>query len=90
MDAFVQPVSVPNEAKNAVEIVVYIKESLGEEQRQNLVTELQNARGIISAEFCPLRYHLVVARYDRDAINSQDVLNSFNALNVDARLIGPI
>jgi len=90
MDAVVQPVSTPNEAKNAVEIVVYIKESLGEEQRQYLVTELESARGIISAEFCPLRYHLVVARYDRDAVNSQDVLNSFNSLNVDARLIGPI
>jgi methyl coenzyme M reductase subunit D len=90
MDAVVQPVSVLNESRNAVEIVIYIKELLGEEQRQNLVTQLEGARGIISAEFCPLRYHLVVARYDRDAVNSQDVLKSFNALNVDARLIGPI
>ena len=90
MDAIAQPVSVPNEAKNAVEIVVYVKEELGEEQRQNLVTELESARGIISAEFCPLRYHLVVARYDRDVVSSQDVLKSFNSPNVEAKLIGPI
>jgi hypothetical protein len=90
MDAVVQPVSVPDQARNTVEIVVHIKEELGDEQRKNLVSELEGARGIISAEFCPLRFHLVVARYDRDIVNSQDVLASFNALNVEARLIGPI
>jgi len=90
MDAVVQPVTVPNEAKNIVEIVIYIKEELGEEQRQYLVTELEGAEGIMGAEFCPLRYHLVVARYDRDIVSSQDVLKSINSLNVEARLIGPI
>jgi hypothetical protein len=90
MDQVVQHVSTPALAKNAVEIVVHIKEELGEEQRNNLVTALESAEGVIGAEFCPLRYHLVVARYDRDAVTSQDVLKSFNALNVEARLIGPI
>ena len=35
-------------------------------------------------------YHLVVASYDRGAVSSLDVLKSFNALNVEAKLIGPI
>ena len=90
MDQVVQHVSTPALAKNAVEIVVHIKETLDEEQRKNMVTALEDAKGIIGAESCPLRYHLVVARYDRDAISSQDVLKAFNALNVEARLIGPI
>jgi hypothetical protein len=90
MDQIVQPMPVLNEAKNAVEIVVYIKEELEEGQRNNLVAALEGAEGIIGAEFCPLRYHLVVARYNRDAVSSQDVLKSFNALNVEAKLIGPI
>ena len=90
MDQVVQHVSTPALAKNAVEIVVHIKETLDEAQRNNVVTALEGAQGIIGAEFCPLRYHLVVARYDREAISSQDVLKAFNALNVEARLIGPI
>ena len=88
MDYVVQPVS--NEAKNSVEIVVHIKEDLGEEQRNNIISALENAEGITGAEFCPLRYHLIVASYDRDVISSQDVLKNFNSLNVEAKLIGPI
>ena len=88
MDQVVQPMT--NVARNAVEVVVHINEDLGEEQRQNLVSALENADGILKAEFCPLRYHLVVAQYDRTLVSSQDVLKSFNSLNVNARLIGPI
>jgi hypothetical protein len=88
MDQVVQPIQ--DEAKNAVDVVVHINEDLGEAQRKNLVSALENTNGIISAEFCPLRYHLVVARYDRNIVSSLDVLNSFNSLNVNARLIGPI
>jgi hypothetical protein len=88
MDQVVQPIS--NEAKNAVEVVVHINEDLVEEQRKNLVSALENSDGIIRAEFCPLRYHLVLAKYDRNIVSSQDVLKSFNSLNVSARLIGPI
>ena len=71
--------------------LLYIyKEDLDEEQRKNLVSALGNAEGIIGAEFCPLRYHLIVASYDRNVVSSQDVLKSFNSLNVQAKLIGPI
>jgi hypothetical protein len=88
MDTVVQPIS--NEAKNTVEIIVHVKEDLREEQRNNIISALENAEGIIGAEFCPLRHHLVVASYDRDVISSQDVLKNFNSLNVEAKLIGPI
>ena len=66
------------------------KEDLGEEQRKNIVSALENAEGITGAEFFPLRYHLIVASYDRNVISSQDVLKNFNSLNVEAKLIGPI
>jgi phosphoribosyl-ATP pyrophosphohydrolase len=88
MDMAVQ--HMPIEAKNAVEIILHIKEDLGEEQRQALVSAMEGANGIMAAEFCPLRYHLIVASYDRDAVSSLDVLKSVNSLNVEAKLIGPI
>jgi len=88
MDQAVQHVS--NEAKNAVEVVVHISEDLGEEQRNLVVSALEKAEGIIGAEFCLLRNHLVLTKYDKDVYSSQDVLKSFNSLNLKAKLIGPI
>ena len=88
MDQAVQ--YIPNEARHAVEIVVYISKDLGKEQRNLVVSALEKTNGIIGAEFCPSRNHLVLAKYDKDIFSSQDVLKSFNSLNLDAKLIGPI
>ncbi len=85
-----QAIDMPNDAKNAVEIVVYIRKDLGDEQRNHVVSALEQIDGIIGAEFCPLRNHLVLARYNKNIFSSQDVLKSFNSLSLDARLIGPI
>ena len=79
-----------NEARNAVEIVVHISESLDDMQRNNLIATLENEDGIVSAEFCPLRYHLMLVRYDRGKYSSQDVLGAVSDQKLQARLIGPI
>ena len=81
---------MPIEAKNVVEIVVYIKKDLEEEQQNLVVSALEKTDGIIGAEFCLLRNHLMLAKYDKDIFSSQDVLKSFNSLNIEAKLIGPI
>lgn len=78
------------EPDHSVEIVIHITETLGEERRKDLVAALEEEESIISAEFCPLRYHLILVRYDRDIISSQDVLNRVESKNYDARLIGPV
>jgi hypothetical protein len=59
-------------------------------QRNNLVVALENEDSIVSAEFCPLHYHLMLVRYDRDQYSSQDVLGAVSAQKLQARLIGPI
>ena len=59
--------SIKQEPDQSVEIVVHITETLAEEKRADLVSALENNDGIISAEFCPLRYHLMLVRYDRSA-----------------------
>jgi len=81
---------LPAEEKCAVEVVVYIKKSLGEEQQDLVISALEQTNGIMGAEFCVMRNHLVLAKYDKDVMSSQDVLKSFNSLNLEARLIGPI
>jgi cell division protein FtsX len=85
-----QAIDLPKDAKSAVEIVVYIRKELGDEQRNHVISALEKIDGIIGAEFCPLRNHLVLARYNKNIFSSQDVLKSFNSLSLDARLIGPI
>ena len=82
--------SVSQEPDHSVEIVVHIDESLDETRRTRLVDALQNIDGIISAEFCPLRYHLLLVRYDRETFTSQDVLGQVNDQGVHAVLIGPV
>lgn len=82
--------SIENEPEHTVEIVVHVSENLDDRQRNNLVAALKSEEGIVSAEFCPLRYHLMLVRYDREQYSSQDVLGSVSAQKLQARLIGPV
>ena len=82
--------SVETYPDHTVEIVVHITETLGEKQREELVAALESNGGITTAEFCPLRYNLMLVRYDRDLYSSQDVLDRVKSQNLDARLIGPL
>ena len=88
MNQIVQPLN--SEARKTVEIVVHVTEELNEDQRDNLASALKNNEGITGAEFCPLRYHLMLVRYDTDVFSSQDVLRSVSEQDVHARLIGPV
>jgi len=82
--------SIENEPDHSVEIVVHITETLEQQQRGNLVASLENDGGIVSAEFCPLRYHLMLVRYDKDMYSSQDVLGRVLSQNINAQLVGPV
>ena len=82
--------SIENEPDHTVEIVVHITETLGEQRRGDLVAAMKDNDGITAAEFCPLRYHLMLVRYDRDMYSSQDVLDRVKSQNVNAKLIGPV
>jgi len=82
--------NLPNKEKSAVEIVLYISKNLGNEQRSLVVSTLEKTDGIMGAQFCLTRNHLMLAKYDKDIMTSQDVLKSFNSLNLEAKLIGPI
>lgn len=90
MDQVVQEMPILNVAKSTVEIVVHIPENLDDAQRNNLVVALEQNDGIVSSEFCPLRYHLMLVRYDRDQYSSKDVLSAVSDQKLQARLIGPI
>ena len=82
--------SIESEPNHTVEIVVHITETLREQQRGDLLAALEGDDGIATAEFCPLRYHLMLVRYDKDMHSSQDVLSRVKSQNVEARLIGPV
>ena len=82
--------SIESEPDHTVEIVVHITETLGEHQRVDLVNALEGNGGIATAEFCPLRYHLMLVKYNRDVSSSQDVLSSVKEQHCNARLIGPV
>ena len=82
--------SIQQNPEHNTEIIVHVKERLGESRRNDLVGALEETEGIRSAEFCPLRYHLILVNYDRDTLNSQDVLSRVESQNIPAVLIGPV
>ena len=79
--------SIEREPEHTVEVVVHVSETLEAGQRNNLVDALEREDGIVSAEFCPLRYHLMLVRYDSNMCTSQEVLASVRSQNVNARLM---
>ena len=81
---------IPDPVKNVVEIVVHVKDELEQERQKEGVSALENINGILKVEFCPLRSHLVLAKYNKDIFSSQDVLNNISSLKLEAKLIGPI
>ena len=73
-----------------IEIVVHIDETPGGSRRSDLVDALEDIDGIRSAEFCPLRYHLMLINYGREVLSSQEVLTVVVSQNRHAELIGPV
>ena len=90
MDQAIHHVPAVNEAKKTVEIVVHVSDNLEDQQRSDLVAALEQEDGIVSAEFCPLRFHLMLVRYDRSRYSLQDVIRAVGSQKIQARLIGPI
>jgi len=90
VDQVVHEIPSLDAAKNTVEIVVHVSESLDDVQRNHLVVGQEQNDSIVSAEFCPLCYHSTLVRYDRDRYSSQDVLNAVSDRKLQARLIGPV
>jgi hypothetical protein len=82
--------SIQQEPAHNIEIIVHVDETLGEPRRADLVNSLESMNGIKSAEFCPLRYHLMLVNYDRNLLDSQDVLTGVVSNNIHAELIGPV
>jgi hypothetical protein len=57
---------------------------------QALANALQDIDGIISAEFCPLRCHLLLVRYDRESFNPLEVPGKVDDQHRYAEQIGPL
>ena len=73
-----------------VEIIVHIDENWGSPGAAILWIRWEEMDGIKSAEFCPLRYHLMLVNYDREVLSSQEVLTGVVSQNIHAELIGPV
>ena len=82
--------STIEKSAKAVEVIVHINENLDEERRAGLVEKISEDAGIFSVEFTPLRHHLVRVRYNREKVQSMDILNKIKGQSVNAQLVGPI
>jgi hypothetical protein len=83
-------VSANDEPVGHVEVVLHIKEALDSVSRNELQAVMLGDNGVFSAEFCPLRYHLLLVQYDSTQMSSRDVLAIVLAQNFTAQIIAPI
>jgi len=71
-----------------VEVVVHVDETLSEEQRSSLLSNLLERDGVENARFTSGRDHLMLIDYDSNKLQSDEVLSYVKQENVNAELIG--
>jgi len=74
----------------SVEIVLHVDDTLGEKQRNDLVSLLSANDGVYNAKFTPNREHLMLVEYNRIKYKAVDILQKLTNYRVRAELIGPI
>jgi len=79
-----------HKGNHTVEVIIHIDDDLEEGRRNSLAYSLTERDGIYSAEFCPLRNHLMLVDYDSKQLSSLDVLQFVSGEQVTAQLIGPV
>jgi hypothetical protein len=84
------PASANDETNNSVEIIIHINQTLDDITRSGLQAAILEDKRVYSAEFCPLRYHLLLVQYDRTKLNSGDVLSKVVGRKLSAQIVGPI
>jgi hypothetical protein len=72
------------------DLLIHVNEALNENQRNKLITDLQGSEGVISAEFTPQRWHLLIVWYDNNCATSLSILDALKRRNLHAQLIGPL
>jgi hypothetical protein len=70
------------------EVVIHVDETLNEEQRSRLVSNLQVHDGVEKAKFTTGRDHLIVIKYDSNKLHSDTVLGYVKQEHVNAELVG--
>ena len=71
-----------------VEVVIHVDETLGDEEQNQLIENLQKHEGIENARFSAGREHLMVIDYNSNKLNTADVLGYVRQQNFHAEIIG--
>jgi hypothetical protein len=78
------------EAPPRTDIFIDVNEALDEGQRDKVVTALKKIEGVLSAEFTPQQWHLLIVWYDPHCTSSRAIIEQLRLQDVHAQLIGPL
>ena len=73
-----------------VEVVVHVDDALSEGQQAEMLTHLRSCKGIEDAHFTPGRSQLLLIDYDRERVQSMDILGYVRKNHTGVELIGPM
>ncbi len=68
--------------------IIYVVNTLDKQRQANIINELTSTIGVESAHFTPGRDHLLVARYNRLQIRTQDIIKQLQQQDLKAVIAG--
>ena len=83
-----QHATVPG--RSPTDLLIHVNEALDEDQRKKVATSLQAIDGVLSAEFSPQRWHLLIVWYDTNRASSRALLDELSRQELHVQLIGPL
>jgi hypothetical protein len=76
--------------RSPTDLLIHVNEALNEDQRKKVVTVLEEIDGVLSAEFSPQRWHLLIVWYDTNFASSRALLDELSRQDLNVQLIGPL
>ncbi|HED17614.1 MAG TPA: hypothetical protein ENI64_12475 [Gammaproteobacteria bacterium] len=68
--------------------IIYLADTLDKQRQASVIDKLTTTIGIDSAHFTPGRDHLLVARYNRMQIRTQDIITQLHQQGLKAVIAG--
>jgi len=68
--------------------ILYVTDTLDKQRQANIINNLAATIGVESAHFTPGREHLLVARYNRLQIRTQDIIKQLQQQDIKAVIAG--
>ena len=73
---------------NIADIIMYSKQVISNEDRDNVIASLRNVNGVIAPRFSPGKEKLLVVAYNPDKVKSNSIQKAVNDMGIRTVIVG--